>query len=669
MEPDLPVNYVPQNICRLWWDRFAAAVTAPTALGNKEVEARDTITTTAAIISNGSQVDPTTPPSCLLHSIRHLEFRGTIWGYTDAIPNLRGHLQFIETLTLEIRDSYGPVPLFKVLEDLPSLKSISIKFEYYSRVQLLHGDDDDHIIDPTEPWIDPETAHFPRKPWVIPLPKMFSDQYRLQRFDINGVVTHLRVLERVLVTCPELRVFKIKNIDINMYLRESSDDAEDNARQRLIDLATKHCPKLEWYAFHLLQHTATDDPDLATIGRCFPDQKFMSLTFGTYQESIPSTPMARDTLSRITVLEVKTCPWVTMESFTMNRVLCRAPNLLHLVAPNVHFSTNSLWQPPEPPQSEPPRYFATVRERKRHERSERRQIRQQALARFQSSSTTNNNNHNNNGSDQDDTTAPDANSSGPVTWQLYNLKTLDMSILGGGSMEQFTQYINQHRLFRNLVSFKLALLRLRIGQQETFADPKKPVTTATSSATPGSTIVVAGAGKRQPQVPLPPSEPARFPNDLLPLNTLRCLEEGILLPRDVPGLVLAKDFTFLQRKADFQTMSFLPTRRKSTEKSLATTAAVETTHPTENHHPSTLRKKKNKIGADESVLSSDDDDDEEDEKDEEERLKTETFWPRLHTFHVYYTKMSPIVSASKLVSGMERIRPGVSFKFQTRSNA
>ncbi|KAF9152460.1 hypothetical protein BG015_005222 [Linnemannia schmuckeri] len=662
-DPEFPTVYFSSNSSLDFWNAFAATITASTST---ERDAQQDDTSNYSDKKSDSSV-----PSSLLQTIRHLEMRGQRMSYIDMAPKLRDHLQFIESLTITTVHYYANIPLFTVLADFPSLRNFTVSLQTNIYAHLKHGDDDDHIVDQPEPAVDPETAHFPRKPWVIPPPKMFSDRYRLQRFSVTGVGTHLRVLERLLVTCPDLRVFKANNTTVNMYIRQHGEDAEHNARQRLIDLAAKYCPRLEWYNFHRLEYSATDEAHLGYIARTFSDHKFLSMTLCGYQETMPNNPAARDLLSRITVLDIQPSPYVNLESKTLNRILCLTPNLLHLHGIKALAWTSDLWQPPAPVLPAPKPFFNNVRDRKRYERNERRETRQQALARYQPSPVATTTGEN--GTDGSNSLTVDP--SIPVTWQLYNLKTLELSLSGGSIVVAFTDYISRHRLFRNLVTFNLLIPSLKIGQRVNFADPKKPaaITAASPSVTtPASaTFNTSGSGgKQHSSVAAPPPEPERYSNELLALHSLRCLEECILRATDVPGMVLAKDFEFLRRKEDFQTMSFIPKRRKLTTKSSTMSDPVST----EQSLP-VARKNKRSISVtgdnEKDGLNEGDEDDDEDDDDEgeeqQERLKTETFWPKLNTFHVYYVTISPFISTSKLTYGIEEVRPGVAVRFQHRA--
>ncbi|KAF9152459.1 hypothetical protein BG015_005221, partial [Linnemannia schmuckeri] len=332
---------------------------------------------------------------------------------------------------------------------------------------------------------------------------------------------------------------------------------------------------------------------------------------------MPESLTARDLLSRISVLDIRPSAITQAQSSTANRVLCFTPNLLHLVAPKLFFNTDKLWQPPAPVEQTPKPVFATVRDRKRHERNERR-ARQQALARFHTADASATAILTTSGGEtdveSDELETPNVvDPSISATWQLYNLQTLNMGLYGKDDMVIFTQYISRHRLFRNLISLKLTIPELRIGQRKTFTNSKKGTAVIPVSAS-------GGGGKQHSSVTIPQPEPARHTNELLALRGLKGLEECVLRTTDVPGMILAKDFEFLRRREDLQTTFFFPKRKYG--------------------------------------MKSAEDEDDDNEEYVKERPKTETFWPKLTIFHVQYLKISPLITTSKLVEGIEQIRPG-----------
>ncbi|KAG0257434.1 hypothetical protein BG011_003954 [Mortierella polycephala] len=99
-------------------------------------------------------------------------------------------------------------PLFQYLDASPNLLELYIASNAGSnRVTIVSGDADDQIVDLPEPPIDPETAHFPRKPKKVISPATYPEQYRLQAFECTNVIMEPRVLGRIVAICPNLRVF------------------------------------------------------------------------------------------------------------------------------------------------------------------------------------------------------------------------------------------------------------------------------------------------------------------------------------------------------------------------------------------------------------------------------------------------------------------------------
>ena len=205
--------------------------------------------------------------------------------YIDVVPDLRGHLQFIESHTIATLSSPKSIPLFTILKDFPAFRSFNLSIPRFRGVHLTHGDDEDEN-EAAAIVVDGST-------------KIFPERYQLQRFCIDSICTDLRVLERLLVTCPDLCVFNAKEIDIGLTIRQegSNVDVEEEsatiaaverkARQRLIDLATKHCPKLEWYSLHMV-YCESDKEDLRGMARTFPDLKMQSIAFSS--NSCSTTP-------------------------------------------------------------------------------------------------------------------------------------------------------------------------------------------------------------------------------------------------------------------------------------------------------------------------------------------------------------------------------------------
>ncbi|KAF9318078.1 hypothetical protein BGZ91_005233 [Linnemannia elongata] len=475
-------------------------------------------------------------------------------------------------------------------------------------------------------------------------PKMFPERYQLQRFCVNDICTDLKVLERLLVTCPNLRVFNAKDIEVGLTRPQEGSDIneeevraaiiaeERRARQRLIDLAAKHCPKLEWYSFHI-PSVGLDKEDLRDKARSFPDLKMQSVSLTGYLDAVFDDALSlRGLLEDISVLELHSTD-LRDEVDALHRILCLTPNLLHLIAPNAYLNTSNLWKPPASVvKFTKRRVFTTVGNRKRHHRNvRRRRAREQALTDPRS-------------------TAPAADIGTsvaiidpliPVTWQVHSLKTLELSLHHSSSLVDFADYIFRYRLFRNLVILALKIWDLKVGQRQSLRK--------VSAAAPAAETLI---------------EPVRYPNELLGLRSLRCLEECTLRAENVPGMISVKNFKFLKRTESFKTVSFLPfsmngIKWKETRGHRNNKSVLETM----------------------TAINDDDDDDDDDEDDEkavdngeEEKeedkkgLRDETFWPKLSTFHISYRNISTGTDTRKLVRRLQHLRPGVAFSIQSHTS-
>ncbi|KAK5816880.1 hypothetical protein F5H01DRAFT_405424 [Linnemannia elongata] len=623
-----------------FWNALVSTITEPKEINNqgKPLHDNDHNHDDDDTDPNGYGDKDQSAPSCLLHSIRHIEVRGLYMFYSEVVSDLRGHLQFIESLTINTRSSPEHFPLFTILKDFPALRSFNLTLRAWGDVDLTHGDDEDK---------NEATAIF-----VDGSPKMFPERYQLQRFFVDDISTDLKVLERLLVTCPDLRVFNAKDVLIALPARFQVNEKEERvledrkARQRLIDLAAKHCPKLEWYSFHTYRCASNKD-DLRAMARNFPDQKMQSIVFPRDLDDVFDDALGlQDQLEEITVLEIYSNLMHHEASVALNRILCLTPNLLHLIAPDADLNSRDLWRPPAPVvKPTKKRVFAPVRHRKRHHRNAR-QRRARELALTESRSTAPAADVDTSAADVDTSVAV-TDPSIPVTWQVYNLKTLELCLRGDNSLVDLADYISRYRLFRNLVTLTLHNWELKVGQRQALSN----VPAAVVSDGYAETLL----------------EPARYPNELLALRCLRCLEEFTLRAGNVPGMISAKNFEFLKRTESFQTVSFLPVdmNGKKWEK-------------TKNH-------RNNKPVLETMTATDDDDDDDDDneddnddndadidkdeevkEEEDEKEWKDETFWPKLSTFHISYRKISTSSDTRKLVRRLQYLRPGVAFIFQSR---
>ncbi|KAF9921971.1 hypothetical protein FBU30_007943, partial [Linnemannia zychae] len=636
-DPDVHFCYISAEFTRKLLDPFLEEITKP-IVTNKHSK-KDNIWFYNTNKIDNSNKGATAATSCLLHSIRHLRIQGKYISYSDLRPKLHNHLQFIETLTIKTQMAN---PLFQILKDFTSLKSLSITADI-----LNHGDDEDNISTTPE-LLFGSIIYLCDKPWITSPAKAFTDQYRLQHFTVRGVVTDLNVLERLLVTCPDLRSFNFYNSKVKALHQQHGSDIERRVRERLINIAAQFCPKLEQYSFHQNQNKPTDGKLLDDITQTLPSLKIVTLTCRDSENSIALPIKALDFLSRITVLEIVQSAGFSLNSTLLNKILCHTSSLLHLITTNVYFFSNMVEHTFSAEARN--RYIsATIRDRKRYERNKR----QQALTCFRPSA--NNNSH--------DGDQQGGNITGyfstPFTWQLYNLKTFDMSILTTESFEAFTTYISQNRLFCNLTRITIRVLTLQVGQLESI--PQVPMATPNNSSSRAPSTVsgrhqhLGSSGSLQ--------KPLRHPNLLLALRRLRCLEECILHPDSVPGVILSEDFEFMRRKDRFQTFNYIPKRPYSNAQLLTMTGKSAL----KNQQSASIYRH----GINQSVSANDEkinqeqwEDEDTDDHEYMKQLERETFWPKLCVFHIYHTRALPNINSSKLIQGIEQIRPGVSIRFQ-----
>ncbi|KAG9068410.1 hypothetical protein KI688_010678 [Linnemannia hyalina] len=625
-DPQDPTQTIKTTDQEYYWAACVAAITGSTT-SDQDSQGDDANADNDNDSNNDDNSESNTKVSLQLHrTIRHMMLRGRFLSYEDHVSVFRGHLQFIQSLTITTQKRDDPIPLFTLLADFPALKSFTFSIPSTVFTNLCHGDDQDSIDIPAD-LIDPS--------------KNFMEEYRLERFCISGVVVHRRILERLIVTCPDLRVFNVKDISIQMSTPQEdfSEEAEaireveeNNSRQRLVDLVAKHCPKMEWYSFHRTERS-TDEHHLKMVASKFQDQKMHSMVFNGHPYVL-DTLAIQDQLSKMAVLQLQTSVWAAHHSETLDKILCTAPKLLHLLGSEAYFDTNSLWQPPAPIKPKHP--FTTLGDLKRRERKEQRRAQREARSRGRYYVPP-------------ATETPTVDTSIPVTWKVYNLKSFEMNFISESSIADFTGYINRYRLFRNLSMLNLQIPSLKIGQRMIFPNTRAGALAAAAAA--------ASFG-----IELQPGQLMRYPNELLALRSLRCLEECTLRTSDVPGTVGPKDLWFLKRREDFQSVSFFPTRekRRKTKKAKHSSPKTKTT-------TTTTTTTTTATDVPEKVIDQGEDEEEKEEDEEEKRWKNETFWPVLTVFHIYYVRKSPTTITSNLAEAFERFRPGVEFRFQGRA--
>ncbi|KAF9273560.1 hypothetical protein BGZ68_001396 [Mortierella alpina] len=572
------------------WDRFKTAITAPSSDLAKDRKA------------------DTNAPNCLLHYIRRLVIKGPYMSYENSIPKLLHRFQFLQSLHLHVESTH--IPLFKLLDRSPCLRELKVVGKKCYVTQLLSGDDEDLIPEKPDPIINPETAHFPRKPpFVIP-PKAYPHRYRLEVLEIDYVYVKQRVLERVISTCPDIRVFKFHEINDKIWVPELSLYKNYPINEKRIwNHVLNCCPKIEWYHVFLL---ATQTPNRMTaLGRMH-----LSKTFGRFMTTscawnlhnyLPDLEI-RGYLRNIIVLEVLPTTNFRAVDESLHSLLCLMPNLLHLITTRLVFRSSSLLAlPGNTNTTSTPReqFDSNNRARKRQEREERRQQRQRALERFQG--------------------LEHGRLSVPKVWQCRDLRSMVMDFSPTfNHFRAFTQYVGVHRLLRNLTSLSINIDALRVGQLKHRPAPvpqfpKKSGRKLNGRVKIPTTQAIPVMSDKTASSQLLPE---RWENDFLSLRGLRCLEHLDVKASAIPGLLQATDFEFLRKQNHSHVMLFIADKNKD-------------------------------AGSDE---------DEDLEKTEKcGRRKDRTFWPRLESFYIKYRIVDVATNFADVVAGTEHIRPGVEF--------
>ncbi|KAF9273975.1 hypothetical protein BGZ68_001017 [Mortierella alpina] len=485
-----------ESLCESWM-RFMTAISAP-----------------LPTLDSDQQHIVSAEPRCLLHHIRRLIFRGPLMTYKLAIPPILSQLQFLRSLELHM--SLTRIALFEILNNSPSLRELKVVGQRFHDTQLHCGDEEDLILEKPDPIINPLTAHLPKKPLVSDPPKTYPDRYKLQVFDVSFVVVKQRIVERLLATCPDLRVFKLHEINHKIWIPElmvSKILAIDE--ERLWNHLQNCCPKIDWYHISLAVNVMNEQMEALTrmrqsriLGR------FLTTACSKKWNDYLKDLNVRTILSHVTVLEVRPTLNYQRESYTLQQLLCLMPNLLHLIAGLAFEATDVLVVPGcGRPATLRERFNYHNGSRKRQERMEKQQQRLKALERFQ---------------------APKQKRLVAISdvWQCRDLRSMDISF---GSMSErfgvFTQYVAAHRLLRNLTSLSIALSELRVGQ-----------------------VIETTAGERTP--------PERWENDLLNLRGLRCLEMLEISTGVIEGVVQGTDFEFLRKHDPSQVMVMITAKNK-----------------------------------------------------------------------------------------------------------
>ncbi|KAG0305745.1 hypothetical protein BGZ98_003635 [Dissophora globulifera] len=581
--------------------------------------------------------DDSSNRTCLLHYIQHLTLRGDYMNYADPLPTIQNEFRFLRTLTILSMTHHIDVYLIPILDCSPELRELTIKSKSYDYNHSMfiyfedeNEDEDDDAIEPPEPILDPETAHFPVKPKVGLPSNDDPRQYGLQVFECSGVFIKQRVLERVISVCPELRVLKALEINSpTWHLFEEELRPLDIDETGLLKLAKISCPNLEWMSAQKA-HRWVDEIYMDRQNLYFPESRFLTLTSTVGEFEMPIIPAVATFLQHITVLEIKTMVSNAFDSSIFNKILCRMPHLLHLHAFGGRFHVRDLYQPPKPVVTAPKPFIENIRERRRAERLERQRQRREALLRFQNL-TSDDDDDGDDDDDDDDDDVSSTSLSAPRIWQCRDLRTLEISLYPLGDIQcvnrTWAEYVDRNRLFRNLTSLRLHGSSLHLGQLQEIPH----ITRQRAKVLEELNARRSKRGLALIQAEFDVQRPKRFGHDLLPLRGLRSLEVFRLYVENIPGMLHPKDFDFLQQRS---------------VETIIRIISHEDDHDTA--RVGGPRQSEPGIADDHS-----------------HRQEEETFWPRLLAFHIRYTShLQEMTDFTGVVAGMRSIRPAVEFSIK-----
>ncbi|KAG0224272.1 hypothetical protein B0O80DRAFT_434771 [Mortierella sp. GBAus27b] len=522
-DPDIPSegsNLITSTRSRAAWTRFCAAILMPL-----EEAVEPTLDPTQAQVQPlQDNKDIALKQTCLLHYIKHLSLRGYYLDYKDTLLPMMPQFRFLETLKLEINTGIMSIQLFDLLNSSPNLLELVIRIPNYENINILSGSIEDEIPEPLEEVVNPFTAHFPVKPKVILPPKEFEERYRLRVFDVDKVAIRQHVLERVITTCNELRVFKVTQIHDQKYFGEFGYRDIRIDEERLMKHAKKCCLHLE--SFTLFRRRGLSD--ITHLDRTishFPETRVLSMTCAKELE-LTNKASALALLPQITVMEVKSSSYAYYDSKMLDSILCMMPNLLHLDASQVIFSPSCLTQLPRDESKGANRSmnFMNNHDRKQREREEKRERREKALLRFQRGAS------------------PPTTSDSTMVWACRDLCTLKIRLFDDHlAFKTWSEYVEWGRLFRNLTELRVSCHSFRIGQRKKYCDGakhrRKSLEASKMNRKPGD----------QPPKEKE-SESERLPNELLPLRGLRSLEFLQINASHLDGVLHPSDFEFLRKR-------------------------------------------------------------------------------------------------------------------------
>ncbi|KAG0248211.1 hypothetical protein BG011_000338 [Mortierella polycephala] len=314
---------------RAAWEPFLAAITAPLETCDHVQDDRSprsafriNTTTATSLIDKGSSVPGMT--MCLAHNITEITFRVLIQRSDDVVFSLLPHLRNLEHLHIHYHGG-ATLPLVNVLEECRALRTVGI-YGVHLFVAISNTRPNESL--PPQPL--PERA------------------YRLQSFVAENTTFRDDILDWLIDSCPDLRIFKATNTTSKSMPRPT----------RLADLepvykrAGERCRRLQWFRFIPPSQDGSSlafgDPELRLLPKYMPWITHMHLTcinqsrmsYSVYPSWQPDRN-TRQILYRLTHLELKAGVSDYVVPDAVNMVLRCAPALVHLWAPGVRVYVTS----------------------------------------------------------------------------------------------------------------------------------------------------------------------------------------------------------------------------------------------------------------------------------------------------------------------------------------
>ncbi|KAF9126257.1 hypothetical protein BGW39_006753 [Mortierella sp. 14UC] len=543
----------------------------------------------------------------LSESVRTLRIYGNLVETNKVVLDLKPCFEFLESLEIYIhRCLTKSIDLFSILDNAPRLKAIVFDIALSGAVYTVPG---------TQATVTTTTA-------TSKQPK--HSYYPLEQLIFKGLYVDIYLAERVIKSCPRLRVLKTLHVSTDGYrANEPRWDPYDmrQASERLARLARDSCPNLQWYQSDFqYMYRLPNETRLIEMAKIFPETQH--LTVMPYEDPcsnvfdpavvepanapfFPFLPDLHQLINRLTVLEIAHGSQYSTGWATANRIIFLCPaSLQSLFISDLIIPARDLGRPPTEHYDDTydsslfmlqaaDWLFNTDQEQRRRDCVERHVLRNAVLSDIWPPHTHPNR---------------DNNRPLPRMWPCRHLlRTLECKLYGDNGFAEWTNHVRAYRLFGHLTSFKVRCEEFRVGQ---LIHSKKHSQESSSSLEENEGVEFV-------------MDAARF-----------------------PGIVTPRDFEFMRKQNEPYTRHFPPPPSLSALQAEATTRRSNT--------------------IDSTASESDDSEDENDFGEVKAYKGVETFWPRLTTFHVNYVLMNdPAANDTRaLVAGLDQIRTDVEFRFR-----